>query len=82
MAIDLTSLVRSERARIKAEEGEYPSRLELNVTLEMTLGADKGILEATAKSGRKKMGIVQIEYDTNPAYKGVLISGDDDEEDE
>lgn len=75
--IDLTKVVRSERNRIKAKKGKYPDRVEVNVSLEMTLGADKGVLEISAKDGKKKFGAAKIEYDADPAYKGVLVSGDD-----
>lgn len=75
--IDLTKAVRSERNRIKADKGKYPDKVDINVSLEMTLGADKGVLEISAKDGKKKFGSAKIEYDANPAYKGVLVSGDD-----
>ena len=51
--------------------------LDFDLTLEMTLGADKGVLDITAKDGRKNFGHATIEYEADPAYKGKLVSGGD-----
>jgi hypothetical protein len=69
--------VAPERARIKAETGRYPKRLDFDITLEMTLGSDKGVLLVEAKQGRKKLGMASIEYDHDPADRGILVSSED-----
>lgn len=77
--MDVTSLVKSEMKRIREETSAEPQRLQLTIILELTLGADKGTLEVTAKSGKRKLGNVVVEYEADPAYKGKLITEDEDD---
>ncbi len=42
-----------------------------------TLGADKGVLLISAKDKKRNYGDIVLEYETNPAYKGVLVTDDD-----
>ncbi len=48
-----------------------------NVDLVATLGADKGVLLISAKDKKRNYGDIVLEYETNPAYKGVLVTDDD-----
>ncbi|EXJ87073.1 hypothetical protein A1O3_04031 [Capronia epimyces CBS 606.96] len=76
LKFDLTSLVKSEQNRIDNDTGEYPANFNFDVCLEMTLGSQKGTLELAAKSGRKRLGSVTIEYESDAAYNnGVKVSG-------
>ncbi|KEF59307.1 uncharacterized protein A1O9_04151 [Exophiala aquamarina CBS 119918] len=77
MKINLVKAVGPERARLKAQTGRYPAHLAFDITLELTLGSDKGVLQIEAKQGRKVFGMVSIEYEYDPAHRGVLGSSDD-----
>ncbi|KAJ9641155.1 hypothetical protein H2204_002833 [Knufia peltigerae] len=72
--IDLTKYVKEERNRLMDEGEKVPRRMDIDLTLEMTLGSDKGVLTVTAKKGRKKFGKAQIEFDPDPAFDGTLVS--------
>lgn len=65
--MDLTNIVKDELKKMKKEgNAEVPDKLELSIRIELTCGGDKGILEATAKFGLKKIGQCKIEYFADP----------------
>lgn len=72
--MDVADAVKAERKRIRKEKKEDPERLQFNIVVELTLGGDKGTLEAQAKFKRTKLGGTTITYESNPAYKGKLVT--------
>lgn len=74
--MDVTRAVKAERKRMRLENGEEPERLRFNIVVELTLGADKGTLMVNAKFGKMVLGGTMIEYESNPAYKGTLVTDD------
>ncbi|KAJ9500627.1 hypothetical protein H2202_003843 [Exophiala xenobiotica] len=77
--IDLTLVVKAERTQFTSGRRRIPSKMDFDLKLELSIGSDKGVLIVTArtKTGRKKIGFSTVEYESDPAYNGVLVSSDD-----
>lgn len=81
--IDLTKQVKQERDRIRGETGKNPREVGIEVCFQITVSTCKGVMEATAKIGRKKVGGTTIEYVPDSAWQqGLVHREDDDESDE
>ncbi|KAK5406287.1 hypothetical protein LTR06_008642 [Exophiala xenobiotica] len=72
MKIDLTPVVKSERRRLKSERQPWPENVKFNITLEMRLGSNRGILEVTARRKNTSLGNVVLEYEKGTACSGSL----------
>ncbi len=65
--MDLTNIIRDERKKVKKASGKpAPSRFDIDVKIELTVGSDKGILEVKGKVGLKTIGSTQIEWTADP----------------
>ena len=67
--MDLTKAVEDKRQSIKKAKGKFPPKVWINVEISILVGSEKGWLEATAKSGRRKLGNTTVEYHTDPTAK-------------
>lgn len=52
-----------------AEGGNSHKLMKFDIEIELTLGSDKGILVASAKTGRKTIASTTIEYAADPGWK-------------
>ena len=64
--LDITKHAREERTRLYEQKGEYPKEIDIDVAIYITMSSSKGVLEATAKIGRQKVGSTTIEYVADP----------------
>ncbi|EXJ74095.1 uncharacterized protein A1O5_02389 [Cladophialophora psammophila CBS 110553] len=76
--VDVTAIVREKRAQAKEAGQAYPSHISIDVGIELNMSSDKGVLEAVAKIGRKKVGTTTITYTPAPAWEHGLARRDDD----
>ncbi|KIW91937.1 uncharacterized protein Z519_06919 [Cladophialophora bantiana CBS 173.52] len=76
--VDVTAIVREKRAQAKEAGRACPSHISIDVGIELNMSSDKGVLEAVAKIGRKKVGTTTITYTPAPAWEHGLARRDDD----
>ena len=73
-------LVRQQRTQERQKlGGKNPKYLKIDVDLELTMASSKGILEAVAKSNKKKVGSTTIKYAAAPAWDSTLVYRNDDD---
>ena len=78
--VDLTAFARKKRAEERKKSGgRYSRSFRIDVDIELTMSSSKGILEATAKVDKKKVGSTTIRYAPAPAWDSTLAYHDDDE---
>ncbi|EXJ56682.1 hypothetical protein A1O7_07026 [Cladophialophora yegresii CBS 114405] len=80
LKVDLTAHARAERARHIEETGKPPKVLAFKVIIEMVVSSIKGILEASAKIGNKKVGKTTVEYVSDPTWRSKTVIDDEDAE--
>ncbi|OCT48830.1 hsp70-like protein [Cladophialophora carrionii] len=78
LKVDLTAHARAERAKQVEENGESPRVLVFKVIIELFVSSIKGILEASAKIGNKKVGRTTVEYVSDPTWRQTTIIDDED----
>ncbi|ETI26304.1 hypothetical protein G647_03081 [Cladophialophora carrionii CBS 160.54] len=78
LKVDLTAHARAERAKQIEENGESPRVLVFKVIIELVVSSIKGILEASAKIGNKKVGRTRVEYVSDPTWRQTTIIDDED----
>ena len=70
--MDITAVAEAKRQKNKKVGGRYPP-LEFDINIELAMSSDKGVLEAVAKSLRKKVGSTSISYTPAPAWSSALV---------
>jgi hypothetical protein len=77
--IDVTDFVRRKMAQETKSTKKPVKSVDIDIEIGLAIGSTKGILEVTAKSGRKKLAETSIEYGTEAvAMVDADIDGDCD----
>ena len=73
--MDLTGMVNDERRKFrKLHDGAEPTKLDVDIRIELTVASTKGVLGVRAKAGtRKLVGECSVEYAADPMCKSKYI---------
>jgi hypothetical protein len=78
LKVDFTAQARAERDRHILETGKPPKALTFKIIIEVVVSSIKGILEASAKIGNKKVGRTTVEYVSDPTWRHNIVRDDED----
>ena len=73
--MNLTNIVNDERKKFKkANNGASQTKIDIDISVFVTMASDKGVLDVTAKVGARVVGESKIEYVADPAWRGNFIA--------
>ena len=73
--MNLTNIVTEERKKYKKlNGGASQTKIDIDISIYITMASDKGVLDVTAKVGQRVVGEAKIEYVADPAWRGNFIA--------
>lgn len=73
--MNLTPIVTQQRKKFNNDKGSAKAqKIDIDISIFVTMASDKGILDVTAKVGPRLVGETKIEYIADPAWKGNFIA--------
>lgn len=73
--INVTANILAQKRKKLEDEGLNVRKksIPLDITLTITIGGEKGILEVSATSGKAKIGDAEVNYEANSKWKRASI---------
>jgi hypothetical protein len=71
--VNLAELVKRDKSKYKKANMDFPRHMGYDVDIFIHMTSLKGVLEAAAQCGRKKLGATSIEYVPDPAWQKRLV---------
>ena len=73
--MNLTNIVHDERKKFrKLNKDATPTKIDIDISVFVTMASDKGVLDVTAKVGQRVVGESKVEYVADPAWRGNFIA--------
>ncbi|KIW65167.1 hypothetical protein PV04_07448 [Phialophora macrospora] len=78
LKVDITAEAQAERARRIQDAGNSPEALAFKIIIEIVVSSIKGVLEASAKIGNRRVGRTTVEYVSDPTWRRNIVKDDED----